>query len=257
MTTAIITVAGISGRFNKNFDNNYLKAIYFEEEILDTLLYKLLKKFKAVDKIILVGGYKYDELRKYVCENIGSEFRKKIVMVYNEFFRTYSSGYSLYIGLNSAFEDDTNTIIFSEGDLDVDTESIAKVINSKKNVLTYTSCPIYSDKSVAFYKNTEDKFHYIFSREHGLLKIDEPFKCIFNSGQIWKFIDVEKLKNANKKFYEEAREDTNLGIIQRYFDTIHENDIELIHIVRWLNCNTRADYKIAKNFWRCDNIEND
>ncbi len=255
MTTAIITVAGISSRFNKDFESQYLKAIYYEENIFETLLFKLLEKFWAVKKIIVVGGYKYSELENYIVKNICSEFRKKIVTVYNEFFQKYSSGYSLYLGLNRAFYEGATSIIFAEGDLDVDSLSIKKVINSKKNVITYTHFPVYSDKSVAFYQNADDKFQYIFSREHRLLNIVEPFKCIFNSGQIWKFIDVDKLKLANKKFYEEARDDTNLGIIQRYFDTIPVTEIELVHIVHWLNCNTRADYKLAKDFWRTDNIE--
>ena len=257
MTTAIITVAGISSRFNKDFGQHYLKAIYFEENTLDTLIYKLLEKFNIVDKIVIVGGYKYDELKRYLRENICEELRKKIVTVYNEFFQTYSSGYSLYVGLSRVFEDGAGTVIFVEGDLDVDAESVAKVIDSTKNVITYTSCPIYSDRSVAFYKNAVDKYRYIFSREHGLLMIDEPFKCIFNSGQIWKFTDMEKLKIANRRFYEEVRDDTNLGIIQRYFDIVPVDDVELIHISHWLNCNTRDDYKIAAQYWRIGNIETD
>ena len=251
--TVIITVAGISSRFNKNHEDNHLKAIYFEEDILDTLLYKLLKKFSAADRIIIVGGYKYAELKNYLRNNICASLSKKIVTVYNEFFQTYSSGYSLYVGLNQAFEEDAQTIVFAEGDLDVDTESVVKVISSTKNVITYTSCPIYSDKSVVLYQNSADKYKYIFNYEHGLLRIEEPFKCIFNSGQIWKFNDIEKLKIANKKFYEEDREDTNLGIIQRYFDVVPIAEIELIHIAHWLNCNTRDDYKLAKNFWRNSN----
>lgn len=252
MTTAIITVAGVSSRFNKNFDEHYLKAIYFEENVLDTLMYKLLEKFSTVDKIIVVGGYKYRELEKYLRENVRGEFLKKITLICNEFFQTYSSGYSLYVGLNQAFEDDARTVIFAEGDLDVDAVSIANVIHSPKNVVTYTSDPIYSEKSVVFYRNSDDRYRYAFNREHGLLTIDEPFKCIFNSGQIWKFTDIEKLKIANRKFYEEAREDTNLGIIQRYLEDVPFDEVELIHLVHWLNCNTRDDYRLAKKFWRAD-----
>ena len=255
--TVIITVAGTSSRFNKNFDKKYLKAIYFEENIFETLLYKLLEKFKTADSIIVVGGYKYDELKNYINENICATLRKKIVLVYNEFFQEYSSGYSLYVGLNQAFNYGATTIIFAEGDLDFDSKSVEKIISSNKNVLTYTNCPIYSEKSVVFYQNALNKYRYAFNRDHGLLKIEEPFKCIFNSGQIWKFNDVEKLKFANEKFYEEARDDTNLGIIQRYFDTIPVDDVELILIAHWLNCNTRDDYKLAKKFWRSDNIETD
>ena len=60
MKAAIITVAGISSRFNEGVteDRKELKAIYSENGSQNTLLYHLLLKCSYADKIILVGGYK-------------------------------------------------------------------------------------------------------------------------------------------------------------------------------------------------------
>ena len=77
------------------------------------------------------------------------------------------------------------------------------------------------------------------------------FKAIFNSGQTWKFRDMELLKIANDNFYNNSIEDTNLGIIQKYFDLIkNKEDIELIGLKHWVNCNTRDDYRFIVEYWR-------
>ena len=44
-------------------------------------------------------------------------------------------------------------------------------------------------------------------------------------------------------------EDTNLAIIQKYFDLVDNDEIELIGLNHWVNCNTREDYKLIKEYW--------
>ena len=62
-------------------------------------------------------------------------------------------------------------------------------------------------------------------------------------------MDAEILGKANRYFKNNIIEDTNLGIIQKYFDLIDNNEIEVIELKRWVNCNTRDDYKIIKEYW--------
>ena len=86
-------------------------------------------------------------------------------------------------------------------------------------------------ENVAAYQNENDEYHYLFNSDHGLLSLEESFKAIFNSGQTWKFNDMKLLKIANDNFYENIVEDTNLGIIQKYFDLIeNKEDIEIIKL---------------------------
>ena len=61
---------------------------------------------------------------------------------------------------------------------------------------------------------------------------------------------MDLLKIANDNFYENIVEDTNLGIIQKYLDLIEDNeDIEIIGLRHWVNCNTRDDYQFIKYYW--------
>lgn len=255
MKIVIITVAGVSSRFNKDIpeDEKLLKCLYFEEDPKDTLIYQMLKKSSYADKIVIVGGFKYADLEAYIEENLSQDLKDKVVLVYNDHYNDLSSGYSLYLGIDCSLEnfDDIDEILFVEGDLDIDDESFNKVVESSKNVLTFNHEPIYSNKAVVLYQNENDEYCYLFNSDHGLLSMDEPFKAIFNSGQTWKFNDMELLKIANDNFKENLIEDTNLGIIQKYFDLVEDtDDIEIIGLNRWVNCNTRDDYKLIKNYWR-------
>jgi len=249
----VITVAGISSRFNKDFteDKKILKCMYYDENPENTLIYQMIQKTSYSDKIIIVGGYKYDDLTNYISQYIPDDLKEKIVLVYNDHFDDLSSGYSLYLGIREALAkfNEIEEILFVEGDLDVDVESFKKVIESKNSVLTTNPEPIYSNKAVVLYKNGEDKYIYAFNSDHGLLSIDEPFKAIFNSGQIWKFTDMNILKIANDNFKEYLITDTNLGIIQKYFD-LFGGSVDIIAFNHWVNCNTRSDYQIIKKYWR-------
>ena len=256
MKIAVITVAGRSSRFNEGIleENKKLKAVYYESNEKDTLLYHLLVKCSYADKIILVGGYKIDDLRCY-CHSLENEIKNKIVIVYNHRFIDLGSGYSLYLGLEEAFKSNPTEILFVEGDLDIDNESFKKVVDAEKTVLTYTYEPIYANKAVVLYKNDKDQYRYAFNSSHGLLTIGSPFSCILNSGQTWKFTEIDKLQNANKQFFETAKEETNLLIIQDYLDS--GVDVDIIPLNRWTNCNTRDDFKKIFSYWEEENEDFD
>ena len=248
MNITIITNAGISSRFNEGVPENQkkLKAVYCEGDSKNTLLYHQLTKCAYADMIILVSGYKADDLRRY-CDSLSKELTDKIIIVHNDHFEDLGSGYSLYLGLDEAFRHDPSEILFVEGDLDIDDFSFRKVVSCSKSVLTYTFEPIFSNKAVVLYKDGQDRYQYAFNSSHGLLSIESPFSCILNSGQTWKFTDMDALKRANDKFIKDAKADTNLRIIQGYLD--QGVDVELVALQRWTNCNTREDYRRILSYW--------
>lgn len=251
MRAVIITVAGISSRFNEGVSEaeKELKAIYTESDRRCTLLYHLLKKCSYADRIIIVGGYKFDSLKHY-CFGIEDRLKNKIELVYNEHYKDLSSGYSLYLGLQEAFKFNPEEILFVEGDLNIDAPSFERIVNAENSVLTYTYEPIHADKAVVLYIDDKNQFRYAFNSSHGLLSIDTPFSCILNSGQTWKFTDVSTLRRAAEKFYLETKDGTNLCIIQNYLDS--SVTVELIALDHWTNCNTKDDYRKIAVCWEED-----
>lgn len=253
MRVVIITMAGISSRFNKKIpeEQRVLKAIYSIDGARSTLLYHLLKKCSYADKIILVGGYRFERLYDFYMKNLCDEF-PQVILVKNDHYEDLASGYSLYMGIKEATQHKADEVLFVEGDLDIDNESFQAVVGSSQSVITYTNEPIYANKAVVLYKDIEGKYKYVFNNLHGLLTIDEPFSCILNSGQMWKFANVEALYKANIEFYEYERTGTNLGIIQRYINLIPIEEIALFYLKRWTNCNTLEDYLKILNYWRAE-----
>ena len=69
MKYLIITVAGTATRFNRDTKEETLKCLYYTDEPQYALLAQLLKNCGEYDKYILVGGYLYEKLGRFVRTN--------------------------------------------------------------------------------------------------------------------------------------------------------------------------------------------
>lgn len=244
MRSLIITVAGMSSRFNRDLDNSALKCLYYEENPSCSLLsMQISKAYDFVDEIIVIGGYKYDDLTAFIAEKIkfGAD---KIKTIFNEHYHDYGSGYSLIKGLD-AVSKDTEEIAFIEGDLFFDAESIKDVLVSKEDVISINNEPILSNKAVALYFDAEHHPHYIYDISHSCLEIHEPFTAIYNSGQVWKFMNSNKVRDVRTTLTPAQEQGTNLEIIQKYFGTYTSSQLNIVRFNIWFNCNTVADYREA------------
>ncbi len=238
----MITVAGSSTRFRKSIGKDCLKCIYTEGSAKDTLLYRLLSMNGKYDRFVIVGGYRYDDLTAFISESL-KEYSDRISAVMNERYADYGSGYSLLLGLEEAMKFNPDEITFAEGDLALAKKDLDKVYASEKDVITYNLRTIRSDESVVFYFDGNDRPKYVYDTNHKLLKIDEPFRSIYNSGQVWKFTDTARLKKIIDGIDENGKKDTNLIFINRYFSALAHDDMELIPLTKWVNCNTVDDYR--------------
>ena len=238
----IITVAGTSTRFRKSIGKDCLKCIYTENSKKDTLLYRLVNLCRDFDRIVIVGGYKFEELEEFVKTSL-SESTSKITLVNNGHYEDLGSGFSLYLGVMALKDSGMDEILFAEGDLFFDTASFSKIIESPYSVITTNNDPIEAKKAVAFYLNTKGKVKYIYDTNHSALEIKEPFLGIYNSGQVWKFSEPEKIFSAAENLTDDEMKGTNLVLIQKYFDSMESNHLQVVHFNKWINCNTVEDYR--------------
>lgn len=242
MKIMIITVAGMASRFGQSIGYPCLKCLYHKNEIKDSLLYHMLSQNSDIDKYVIVGGFRFDELKNSIDQYF-KEFHDRIVLVKNEKYEEYGSGYSLYLGLETVREMDYEALVFAEGDLWIDDESFRRVWETPKNVVTCNKEAILAEKSVAFYYDVKYGIHYIFDTEHSVLEIGEPFLGIFNSGQIWKFIKRERVLETMEELSAEAWRQTNLNFIQKYFGSLEREMYETVMLRTWINCNTVDDFE--------------
>lgn len=241
MRSLIVTVAGTATRFNRDTEEETLKCLYHIGDSGNSLLSQILCKAKDVDEYVIVGGYLYDKLTRFVTENL-AEYRSKIKLVYNPEYRTFGSGYSLIKGIEAVSEG-SDEVIFVEGDLYFDNADFDRVKSCEKNVYTVNHELITSRKAVVVYKDIEGRLRYLYDTSHRYLEIREPFLAIYNSAQIWKFMDVIRLREVVFSLNQKQIEGTNLEIIQGYFGSLTSVDYEMIPFGTWFNCNTVADYK--------------
>lgn len=242
MTYAIITVAGVSSRFNENEKEPVLKCLYNLGDKKKTLLYSILKKTVGCDGVVVVGGYQYDALMAYIKE-IEGDFSFSIDAVYNPHYEKYGSGYSLKLGLQKCLEqEDCTEIIFIEGDLYFDQASMQSMMCHKKNYLTINHEAILAKKAVALYINEQEEIKYLYDTQHGALEIKEPFVAIYNSGQVWKFAERDYANQVFQGMDECEWWGTNLVFIEKYFRRVSRESVEILAFKEWTNCNTRSDF---------------
>lgn len=242
MKIAIVAVAGVSSRFNQDESEAVLKGIYTMTDYRKTLLYSILRKCRGLDKVVLVGGYQYEKLESYI-RAYKEEFPFPIQMVYNPHYSNLGTGCTLNVGLEECLkEENCSEIVLIEGDLFFDEASFDLVKASNRSVATYNHKVIYSNKAVIAYVDLQKRLRYVFSTSHGAVQIPEPFLEVYNSGQIWKFADIDLARKLMRELPQEAWEGTNLRFIEAYFGKVKEGDWEMLPIEKWENCNTRSDY---------------
>lgn len=241
----VITVAGTSTRFRQSVGFDVLKCLYKEEpytSILDRQISMGVKN--GFNKIIIVGGYLYSELESYLKKTPYSEI--EIICIYNEKYNTWGSNYSLYLGLLEIIKyDNVDRIIFAEGDLVFDEFSFELISNNPKDVVTANRNTITAISSVVFYVNASKHIKYLYDSSHKFLEIKEPFLSIHNSGQVWSFNNIFRLKEIVKGLTMNDLDDTNLNIINKYFSLLEMDEFEILTFDSWYNCNTVDDYKLS------------
>ena len=241
MKTLIVTVAGSATRFNMNTDEPTLKCLYCIGSARNSLLYQILDKARDFDEFIIVGGYLFEKLEAFIKSEL-FEFRNKIKLIYNPEFSTYGSGYSLILGIQNS-NPESDEVIFVEGDLYFDKIDFERIKQSEKNVFTVNRELITAKKAVVVYENNDGFLRYLYDTSHSYLQIREPFLAVYNSGQVWKFIDMKKLLRVVDGLSVKQTKGTNLEIIQCYFGDLDSDTYEMVAFSTWHNCNTVKDYE--------------
>ena len=236
----ITTVAGMATRFSASLPAPVPKCIYTADSPENTLLFRLVSLAEDFDSIIIVTGFMQEDIKKYAEENFPENIKSKIIFAENPEYAEYGSGWTLYKGLLAVDVKSYDEIIFAEGDLYFSREDFSKICGIKSDVITVNNEPIKAEKAVALYFDKDNKPKYIYDTSHGILEIKEPFTAVYNSAQIWKFCDTEKLFRTMTDMGEDAHKGTNLILMNNYYRD--SENIEIIRMNTWVNCNTTADF---------------
>lgn len=240
---AIVTVAGLSTRFSESVGRDVLKSVYHEDDPSETLLARLLGQVAPfVDKVVVVGGHRFDDLVAYVSNYIDGSISSKVDLVLNKRYADLGSGWSLTLGIDALEPEAPESILFVEGDLFLDNDALSSLVRNAGDAITVSPDPVEASKSVALYFDAAGTPHYVYDVSHGLLSIPEPFKSVRSSGQVWRFGDLDRLMGVSSRFVEGGGNGTNLEIVGPYFEESDASTLEIVPFVMWVNCNTVQDW---------------
>ena len=244
--TAIVTLAGSSSRFSKSIGYECHKSLYHDEKSSWTILSHHINLLceSGFDDIILIGGYKFEDVSAYIKQNFPD---RPIRLFCNPHYADWGSCYSLVMGIQQVKED-CESLVFLEGDLIFDTDNFKKLINLSGNAITANKMLIDARTAVAFYISESGQLKYVYDTKHQKLSVNESFTKIGNSGQVWKFSDINKLKQVISQYKEPEFKQTNLKPIGDYYADVDCNDIPVVAFDVWFNCNTVTDYHLMKKY---------
>ncbi len=244
--SVIITLAGTSSRFSRSVGSECHKSFYRETPNDDCLLdWQLdLARRHGFEQIVLVGGYKYEELERQVQNNYAD---LPVKLVLNDHFADLGSCYSLCLGVE-AVDEDAVSVVFLEGDLLFDSQTFDELASLNDDAITATRSIVDAKTSVAFFTTVEGRLRYVYDTRHESLKVDEPFTRLGNSGQVWQFADVAKLKASVHGLSKDDWKGTNLVPILKYYEGVDARTVRVCQFNAWFNCNTIADYWAMKKY---------
>jgi len=242
----IITLAGMSSRFSRSVGCECHKSFYRETVEDGCLLDWQLDLARRHDfkQIVLVGGYKYEDLERLVRNNHAD---LPVKLVHNDHFADWGSCYSLCLGVE-AVNGDAGAVVFLEGDLLFDSQTFDELVALNDDAITATRSIVEARSSVAFFTTEDGRLKYVYDTRHESLKVDEPFTRIGNSGQVWQFSDVAKLKETVRGLSKDDWKGTNLVPIMKYYEGVDARTVRVCQFNAWFNCNTVADYRAMKKY---------
>ena len=156
---AIILAAGYGNRMRPLADNEHKTLLKINDiTIIDKIIDSLI--FNSIKNIIVVTGYRSEELKKYLKNNYNDINFK---FVHNKDFRKTNNIFSLSLAFkNIKIESD---IILIESDLIYDPKIIANLVDSRKNVALVSKYQSGMDGTVVklgLNKKIMELFHLIF-----------------------------------------------------------------------------------------------
>lgn len=263
----LMLAAGMGKRLGKYTKDNTKCMLEIDGE---TLLKRTVDalKYAGINKLIMVVGYKKENVKKYVEENIKN---MEIVFVDNDDYDKSNNIYSLYLAREYLAKDET---ILLESDLIYDRELLKSVVEcNEPNVVTVAKYEQWMDGTVVTIDSNNNILDFVEKKDFDYTNIDKYYKTVniykfskeFSKKQYIPFLEAYIKAYGLNEYYELVLKAiahlsrSNLKALDvSNFDWYEIDDAQDLDIV---NCIFTKGKKKLKNFqdryggyWRFANI---
>lgn len=176
---AIMLAAGKGSRLGKyTKDNTKCMLEVNNKTLLQRCIEALIQN--DIKKLVLVLGYKKDNVKKYIKEQ-GLDKKIEIIYIDNDDYDKTNNIYSLYLAKEYLASDDT---LLMESDLIYDPSVINKIINSEyKDVATVAKYQQWMDGTVTIIDDENNIIEFIEKSDFDYVDIEKYYKTV----NIYKF----------------------------------------------------------------------
>lgn len=202
----LMLAAGMGKRLGKYTKNNTKCMLNVEGKTLIKRAVEALK-YAGINKLIMVVGYKKENLKKYVKENIKD---MEIIFIDNDDYDKSNNIYSLYMAKDYLIQDDT---ILLESDLIYDTALVKRLVDSSdKNVVAVAKYEEWMDGTVVTLDSDNYIIDFVEKKDFIYQNVDKYFKTIniykfskeFSKNNYLPFLEAYIKSYGNNEYYELA-----------------------------------------------------
>lgn len=246
---AVMLAAGMGKRLGKYTKNNTKCMLEIQgKTLIERAIEALLES--GVDKIIIVVGYKGENLKKFLLEECQNPKLKdmKIEFVDNDIYDKTNNIYSLYLAKEYLKQDDT---ILLESDLIYDYDLIKKLVNSDKpNLVSVAKYKQWMDGTVIKIGNEDKIEEFIEKKDFNYKDIDNYYKTVniykfsknFSENQIIPFLEAYMKAYGKNEYYE---------LILKIIAHLSRSDLKALDIgdLDWYEIDDAQDFDIANTIF--------
>jgi len=206
---AVMLAAGMGKRLGKYTKDNTKCMLKIQDKtLIERAIEALLDS--GVKKIIIVAGYKRDNLKKYLLEECTNPKIKKmnIQFIDNDVYDKTNNIYSLFLAKDELIKDDT---ILLESDLIYDYDLIRRLVDNKEpNLVSVAKYEQWMDGTVIKIDDDNNITEFIEKKDFNFNEIDKYYKTVniykfsknFSKKEFVPFLDAYIKSYGENEYYE-------------------------------------------------------
>lgn len=242
---AIMLAAGMGKRLGKYTNNNTKCMVKIQDKtLIERAIEALLDN--NINKLIMVVGYKRDNLKKYLLEECNNPRIKEmqIEFIDNDIYDKTNNIYSLYLAKDELSKEDT---ILLESDLIYDSKLIEEIVKSKdKNVVSVAKYKQWMDGTVVTIDENKNVVEFIEKRNFDYNKVDSYYKTV-NIYKLSKEFCRKEFVPFLNAFISTYGENEYYELVLKIIAHLSRSQLKALDIsnIDWYEIDDAQDYDIA------------